>query len=113
MKKILAGASLLSFPFLAFAVTDLSSIIDLAGDLLNQIVPLIFAIAFVYLLWNIVQYIQAGQGDPKTRDIARDAIIFALVLLFVMSTVWGLVKIIANTADVEEYTPEIPTPFQG
>ena len=112
MKKFVIGSSVFAMPFLAFAqVTDVTSLINLVGGLLNQIVPLIFALAFVYLIWNIVKYIEAGQGDPKTRDIARDAIIFALVLLFVMSSVWGLVGIIKNTLNVQDNTITPPQPF--
>lgn len=91
------------------AVTDLSSGINMVGSLLNQLVPLIFALAFIWLIWGIVKYIEAGAGDPKTRDASRDNIIYALIFLFVMSSVWGLVRVISNTVGLQN-TTKITTP---
>ncbi len=113
MKKVIGSISFLSLPMLAFAqVTDLSSAINLVGRLINQITPLLFALATIYLIWNLVKYIEAGKGDEKTRGEARDSIILAVVLLFVMVSIWGLVSVLSNTLQLEEATPDIPQPFQ-
>ena len=102
MKKFIALSLLAPFAAFAAEASDLGDIIKRAGDLLNQIAPLLLALAFVYLLWNIVKYIEAGQGDAKGRETARDAIIASLILLFVMVSIWGLVGIIRRTVGVGE-----------
>ena len=79
-------------------------LVVLAGDILNQLVPLLTGLAVVWLLWNIVKYIEAGTGDPKARDTARDAIIFSIVLIFVMVSVWGLVGIVKGTVGIDSGT---------
>lgn len=111
MKKII-GLSLFA-PFLAFAATapDASTIIGKVGTLINQIAPILFALAFIWFLWNIVKYIEAGGGDAKARDLARDNIIYAIVLLFVMVSVWGLIGVIQTTFGVNGGTaPAIQPP---
>lgn len=102
MKKVI-GFSLSLLPFVAFAQdTGVSGLINKFGAILNQLVPLLTGLAVVWLLWNIVKYIEAGTGDPKARDTARDAIIFAIILIFVMVSVWGLVGIVSDTIGIDD-----------
>ncbi|HBM46026.1 MAG: hypothetical protein UT05_C0014G0004 [Parcubacteria group bacterium GW2011_GWF2_38_76] len=103
MKKVI-GFGLSLVPFVAFAASSVQDLIVLAGDILNQLVPLLTGLAVVWLLWNIVKYIEAGTGDPKARDTARDAIIFSIVLIFVMVSVWGLVGIVKGTVGIDSGT---------
>lgn len=117
MKKVI-GFGIALAPFAALAQTtgagslnSIESVISKFGGLINAVVPLLFAFATVWLLWNIVKYIEAGTGDPKTRDAARDAIILAIVLLFVMISVWGLVRILQGSFDLDTSQPVLPTPF--
>jgi heme/copper-type cytochrome/quinol oxidase subunit 4 len=98
MKKVIGfGLALAPFMTFAAAVNNLSDVISVAGSLINSVVPLLFAIAVVYLLWSIVKFIEAGSGDPKTRDAARDAIVLAVILLFVMTSIWGLVGVLKGS----------------
>jgi succinate dehydrogenase hydrophobic anchor subunit len=103
MKKVIAATGVGLLPMLAFAqasnisLNNLQDVINGIGKIINAVVPLIFAVAVLYMLWNIVKYIEAGTGDAKARDSARDQIIFAVVLLFVMMSIWGLVNILRGT----------------
>lgn len=118
MKNILKFVPLL-LPVFAFAapasVGDIDSAIGAVGKLINSIIPLIFAIATVYFIWNLVKYIEAGKGDEKARGEAKDSIVFSLVLMFVMLSVWGLVGILKGsvtfTGEVTE--TDFPTPWKG
>lgn len=111
MKKVIAAAGMSLLPMLAFAqakgiqLYNLQDVINGAGRIINAIVPLIFAVAVLYMLWNIVKYIEAGTGDAKARDAARDQIIFAVVLLFVMMSIWGLVNILRGTFTLKNENP--------
>lgn len=114
MKKVIGSIAIFSTPFLALAqnVESIGDLIGVIGGLINQLTPLLFALATIYLIWNLVKYIEAGKGDEKTRGEARDSIILAVVLLFVMVSIWGLVGVLKGTFDVGEAGPDIPTPFQ-
>lgn len=117
MKKVIGSITLFATPFIALAqatrsVGSLSDLIAVIGGLINQITPLLFALATIYLIWNLVKYIEAGKGDEKTRGEARDSIILAVVLLFVMVSIWGLVGILKGTFNLNTVTPDIPTPYQ-
>ncbi|HRY62280.1 MAG TPA: hypothetical protein P5056_00695 [Candidatus Paceibacterota bacterium] len=103
MKKVIGfGLSLVPFVAFAQASTGVSGLITKFGAILNQLVPLFTGLAVVWLLWNIVNYIQAGGGDTKAREAARDAIVFSIILIFVMVSVWGLVGIIGETIGITD-----------
>ena len=107
MKKIVSLMMLAPLAVFAQGGENLGTLIERFSKLLNQVAPLLLAMAFVYFLWNIVKYIEAGGGDAKARDAARDNIIYAIILLFVMVSVWGLVGIVKNTVGIDN--PTAPT----
>jgi uncharacterized membrane protein len=78
---------------------DFSSIGSALGsisDFINRLIPLIISIGLVLFLIGIVQFVTAG-GDEEKRAAARSMIIFGIIALFVMISVWGFVNILAKT----------------
>ena len=104
MKKALITAALLTFPLVAFAQapTNLLGLIAFAGDVLNRIIPVLIALALVIFFWGLIQYIWRKKG-------AKNIMIAGLVSLFVMVSVWGIIRIAQNTLGVGSGgTPSIP-----
>jgi len=102
MKKALTLAVLYTFPLVAFAQTptNLIGLISFAGDVANRLIPLLIAVALVVFFWGIVQYVW-GQ-DPKA---ATTIIVTGLIGLFVMVSVWGIIRIAQNTFGVNNQAP--------
>ena len=107
-KKILAFL-VAATPFAAMAApSDVNGIIETVGGLISSIVPIIIAIALVGFLWGIISYITAGD-DPKNKDAARGYMIYGIIGLFVMVSVWGLVKILQSTfVGTDTSAPTLP-----
>lgn len=99
-KKIIAVAAVVLLPVLAFAqgnnFTSLNASIDSVNRIINAVIPVVIGIAVLLFLVGILQYVTAG-GDEEKRAAARGMIIFGIIALFVMVTVWGFVRILANT----------------
>lgn len=96
MKKLIP-VIISAAPMFAFAaVTDVSSLIGTIKTLIESVIPLLMVIATVIFLWGIISYIMAAGDEEKVKE-ARSYIIYGLIGLFVMVSVWGLVGIIANT----------------
>lgn len=100
MKKTIIAGAVSLLPVLAFAQNQgfqsIGSSIDSLSRLLNQLIPLVIGIAVLLFLIGILQYITAG-GDEEKRAAARGMIIFGIIALFVMTAVWGFVRILGNT----------------
>src|SRR3989344_8060233 len=72
-----------------------SSVATLTG-VINQLIPFIISIGLLVFLIGVVQYVSAG-GDEEKRTAARGMIIFGIIALFVMVSVWGFVNILTKT----------------
>jgi uncharacterized membrane protein YuzA (DUF378 family) len=97
MKKLLVTASALLFPGLALAaaISDLNGIIGFVQSLLNAAMPLLIGIAVVWLIYNIVRYVVAG--DDTAKEQAKQRVVYGVVGLFIIVSIWGLVTILVNT----------------
>ena len=85
---------------------DLVSII-IAG-VLNPMVPLLFGAALVFFLWGVTTYILHGAEEAKRQE-GRQMMIYGIVGLFVMLSVWGLVNVLAGTFGFSVIIPQLPT----
>jgi hypothetical protein len=90
--------------FLEGTRTRLESVQEIVKTL---IIPIIFTLALLCFFWGIVKYIWSeGQGKEEGRKI----MIWGIVALFVMASVWGLVGFVQNSIGIDAgTTPTIPT----
>lgn len=87
----------------AASITNLQSIVDFIKNLLNTLLPLIIAAAVVYFVYGVAMYVMSGDDDAKAA--AKSKIIYGIVGLFVMISVWGLVNILVNTFGLQNGAP--------
>ena len=95
--KLSLSLTLLLLPSitLAQAPTDFKSLLLLFVRLINLFIPALFAIALVLVSWGAFKYLQ--KGSERSLEEARNLIIYGILGIAVMASVWGLVAIIENT----------------
>ena len=71
----------------------------ITGIINDSIIPLIFALAVVSFVWGTVQFFILNAEDEKKREQGRQFMIWGVVALAVMLSVWGLVGILRSTFD--------------
>lgn len=69
--------------------------------LTRSVVPLIFSLAIVMFIWGVVQYVIGAQEEAQ-REKGRMFMIWGIVALTVMVSVWGLVSIVGKTFGVQD-----------
>lgn len=108
MKKILSIISTFFFPVLAFAaVDDADSLFVLVNSILTQILPIIIAIAVIFFVYNAFMYMIAA--DEGRKGEAKSKMIYGIIALFVMVSVWGLVAVLSGTFGFEGIdAPPVP-----
>ena len=100
MKKITKiSAGLVGFlPVLALAQTVnanyLSSIISSAKFLLDQLVVFLIALAVVWFIWNVIRYTMSE--DSEKKDAAKSQMIWGIIAIAVIVSIWGLVSLLQN-----------------
>lgn len=91
--KILFLASIL-IPTFAFAevLTKTRGIFQSASDIVGKLLlPLVFTLAVLFFFYGVTKYIWS-EGDKK--EDGKKVMVWGIVALFVMSSVWGLVAFI-------------------
>ena len=58
-------------------------------------VPIIFTLAFIYFIVGVIKYVISDSEKDKAKG--RQFMIWGIVALFAMVSVWGLVRVIGNT----------------
>lgn len=82
---------------LAATITVKSVIDQIIGSVLQPAVPVLIGVAVVLFLYGLVKYLNSGFGDTKTVGEARGLMIWGIVALAVMVSIWGLVAVVQNT----------------
>lgn len=119
-KKALITVLAVLFPAVALAqivVTDVTSLVMVLEIIMNAVVPFLVGLAVLLIIYGIVGYISKADDEEK-RTEAKNFIVWGIIGVFVMVSVWGLVNILVNTfffADNTSniigatYTPGVPT----
>jgi hypothetical protein len=105
MKKLALSTALFALPMVAFAQTptNLLGLINLAGTVLNALIPILIAVALIAFFWGLVVYIW------KHGEEGRQIMVAGIVGLFIMVSIWGIIRLVQNTLGVGNSTA-IPVP---
>lgn len=112
-KYLIALLSLLAVPVGARAssyvgATRLQDIINGAIGVLNSAVPLFIGIAVLVFIYGVIKFVLRAP-DTKERENGRQFMIWGIVGLFVIVSVWGIVNLLVDlTALDNRVTPPLP-----
>jgi len=115
MKKVaLAGSLAFFFPLIAFAqagnLTPFKTLVSNVGDIINMLIPILIALALVVFFWGLVKYVWGG-GSDEARKQGKNIMIAGLVSLFVMVSVYGIIRLAQNALGVDSGTfIQVPQP---
>lgn len=80
-------------------VTDVTSAVSAIETYLNLGVQLMIAAAVVYVIWQGFQFVTAG-GEEEKRAESRSGIVYGVIGIVVMLSVWGLIKIVLSSTGI-------------
>jgi len=96
MKKYtLIGILALALPGVAFA-QGLENILATIRELLDAVVPILIVLALIYFIYGVAKYIMSS-GDEDGQKGARNVMIWGIIALFAIVSVWALVGILQTT----------------
>jgi hypothetical protein len=115
MKKLvtLTAAFAALTPMLAFAQlgtlgTNIIDAVNLLSTVVNGLIPVAFAAALLFFFYGLAKYIL---GDASDKEAGRNLMIWGVVALFVMASIWGLVGFLQSafgiSGDKTEENPSI------
>lgn len=63
----------------------------------TSVIPLLLSLAFLVVLWGIAQYFFLKREDPKARTEGMQFMVWGLVGLAVIVSMWGLVGVLLSS----------------
>jgi len=107
MKKIISGLVLSMLPAFAFAqgagfqFGNIQNGITTIGNIINILLPIVVALALLFFFWGLAKFILAS-GDEDAKDEGKRIMIWGVIALFVMASVWGLVAFVGSLVGVQQ-----------
>ena len=78
-------------------INNAMAVLNLLGCIITKsVIPLLVLLSVVVFIFGVVKYI-GNAGDSKNREEGRNFMIYGIVALFVMVSVWGFVSILQGT----------------
>jgi hypothetical protein len=111
MKKALLPISAYLLPTLAFAqdLGAFQTLVDSIGTIVQSLTPIVVALALLYFFWGLAKFILAA-GNEVDRAKGRDIMIWGIVALFVMISVWGIVNLLDESLGLDTVdTVDVPS----
>jgi len=90
---------------------DIQGVIGIFWNILAALIPVIFVLAFVLFLWGAAKYIYQAD-DATKRAEGNKLMLYGIIALFVMVSVWGLVGILGRSFGVSTVIPFLGTPTE-
>jgi len=111
MKKLLSLIAVLA-PSTALAqtntITDVNGVTAKLSGIGNTVIYLLVALGVIFIIWNVVMYMIKA-GDEGARKSAGMHVLWGIVGLAIILSIWGLVNILTGTFRTTPTNQPIPT----
>ena len=113
--SILFALCAVLLPNVAFAeTTTLTDIFCKIGTLVDLVTPIVAALALLAFFWGLTMYLfslSGGEGStahssygmpatPQNKTQGRTIMVYGVIVLFVMFSIWGIVNLLQNSFGV-------------
>ncbi|MDD5318288.1 MAG: hypothetical protein PHF79_00490 [Candidatus Pacebacteria bacterium] len=78
------------------SIGSFNDAVQLVYTAINQLLPLIISLTLLVFIWGIFKFVLGGDSEEK-RTEGRAFMIYGIIGLAVMVSVWGLVHILTST----------------
>lgn len=77
--------------------TTFSGLVDGIIGLVNIVIPVLFSLVFLFLVWKIIDSWIINAADERKREEGKQYAIVSVIVLVIMSITWGIVIMIRNS----------------
>ena len=99
------------FANIAYASVD-SFLLKAGNEIVNPLIKLFFAIAIIYFLYGMLEFILNQSNDEKKTD-GKSHMFWGVVGIAIMLGVWGIISMIVNTIPGVSNNIKITDPNSG
>lgn len=83
-------------------------LIDIVALFNSTIIPLIFAVAVFFFIWNAARYFVFNGANEAGQDSAKRLALYGIVALVIMLSLWGIVNMVSGAFGITRSLPICP-----
>ena len=95
----------------AAAAQNFLQTLSVINTAINALIPILISLAIVLFFWGVIRYI-VNLGDEGKRQEAIQLMIWGVIAIFVMVSIWGLIRLLQGTFQVTGNQPIVPAGIQ-
>ncbi len=105
---------MLMLPLVTFAqLGDVDTFFNNINEFIgNVLIPLIFGLALLLFLWGMFKFFILGGHNEDERAKGKQLILWAIIGFVLMTSIWGIVNMIAGGFFPNQQTPTLPRSIQ-
>jgi len=113
MKKFIAAGASFLLPAIAFAqgFDFVFNILDSIQRFVQVATPIVIGLAMLFFLYGLMKFVLSA-GDEEKKKEGQQIMIWGIVALFIMVSVWGLVNLLGDETGIDQggsvEIPEVP-----
>ena len=83
----------------------ISSIIPgIVDNIVLPLVELLFALTMLIFIWGLIGLFRSGD-DPKVREAGQQHILWGVIGIAIMVSVYGIIRFVASSLGLEQVLP--------
>lgn len=81
---------------------DLQTYLIDIGEFINfSVIPLLFAVALFFFIWNATRFFIIGAAETDAREQARRLALFGIAAFVILVSIWGIVNALAYSLGID------------
>ncbi|MEY2665651.1 MAG: hypothetical protein RLZZ480_756 [Candidatus Parcubacteria bacterium] len=77
--------------------TSFKGLVALIVNFINILIPTLFSLLFVYIIWKIIDAWVINAANEEKREEGKHLILVAVLVLVLMLSTWGIVAMIKQS----------------
>ncbi len=66
-------------------------------EIINLVIPLIFAVVFIVIIWKVIDAWVINGGDATKRQEGKQLVMVGTVVFVLMLVTWGVIALLRTT----------------
>ena len=87
-------------PSIVLADNPLLNVLGNFSEWIGDAIIIAIGLAIVFFFWGLAKYI-LNAGDEEKKKEGRNIMIWGVIALFIMVSIWGIVSVLADTFGVD------------
>lgn len=78
-------------------ITDFHTLVKFVTEIIGLLVPIIFGLILVVLIWRLIDTWIINAGDESKRQEGRQTALIGVIVLVILSGIWGILTLLRTS----------------